>query len=311
MASRSTGTHAGLKSTSSGRSGRRPTRRPRPHRPRPPRELRDAGITPRKALGQHFLVDTRTLRRIADACDLTPETDVVEIGPGLGGLTVELASRAHRVIAIELDDALAAYLKRRFAGSNVSVLNLDALEANPAQVLGHAMPYVLAGNLPYNVAQPLLRHFLEANTKPKHIVAMVQAEVAQSIVAKPGEMSLLGISVQLYGQPKLLFRVAPTAFYPPPKVRSALVRIDVSPKPRSNVRDTEAFFRVARAGFSTKRKQIRNALANGLGIEASAAAEMLSRAGIDPRLRAQALTLDQWSALAKAWIALGRPEGAT
>lgn len=304
MASRSAGTRAGLRSTSSGRRGARP------FRPRPPQELRDAGIAPRKSLGQHFLVDRRALRRIADACELSTDTDVIEIGPGLGGLTAELSARARRVIAIELDGALAAYLKRRFAQTNVTIANLDALDANPAELLGHRRPYVLAGNLPYAVAQPILRHFLESDIKPKHIVAMVQAEVAESIVARPGDLSLLGVSVQLYGEPRLLFRVGPSSFYPPPKVRSAVVRIDVAAAPRAEARDTEAFFRVARAGFSTRRKQLRNALANGLGVEASVAAAMLSRAGIDPSLRAQALTLEQWAALAEAWAALGRPGGA-
>ena len=204
---------------------------------------------------------------------------------------------------------MAAYLERRFDGANVAVLNLDALDVNPAELFDDSRPYVLAGNLPYNAAQPILRHFLEATAKPKRIVAMVQAEVAESIVAKPGSMSLLAVSVQLYGEPRILFRVAPSAFYPPPKVRSAVVRIEVSPRLRADVRDAEAFFRVARAGFSTKRKQLRNALANGLGIEGTAASRLLERAQIDPTLRAQALSLDQWAALAKAWTAAGRPEG--
>jgi len=204
---------------------------------------------------------------------------------------------------------MAAYLERRFAGANVTVLNLDALDVNPAELFGDAKPYVLAGNLPYNAAQPILRHFLESPAKPKQIVAMVQAEVAESIVGKPGEMTLLAVSVQLYGEPRILFRVAPSAFYPPPKVRSAVVRIEVSPHLRANVRNAEAFFRVARASFSTKRKQLRNALANGLGIEGAAASRLLERAKIDPTLRAQALDLDQWAALAKAWTAAGRPEG--
>jgi len=204
---------------------------------------------------------------------------------------------------------MAAYLKRRFARANVAVLNLDALDVNPAGLFDDSKPYVLAGNLPYNAAQPILRHFLESPAKPKRIVVMVQAEVAESIVAKPGEMTLLAVSVQLYGEPRILFRVAPSAFYPPPKVRSAVVRIEVSPRLRADVRDAEAFFRVARAGFSTRRKQLRNALANGLGIEGAVAGEILVRAGIDPTLRAQALDLDQWAALAQAWIAAGRPEG--
>ena len=252
------------------------------------------------------------LRRIADAVELTPEHTVIELGAGLGGLSAELAARAGRVVAVELDDALAAYLQRRFAGTNVTVVHGDALELAPSAVLTRAEahpPYAVAGNLPYNVAQPLLRHYLEGLPKPERLVVMVQAEVAQSIAAKPGDMSLLACSVQLYGEPKLLFRVPPSAFYPPPKVRSAVVRISVSPRLRADVDDVDAFFRVVRAGFSTKRKQIRNALANGLRIDAKAATELLAAARIDATLRAQNLALDQWAALARAWAAQERPEG--
>ena len=263
-------------------------------------------------MGQHFLTGLRILRRIAAAADLSPEAIVIEVGAGLGGLTAELASRAARVIAIELDEALADYLRRRFAGTNVVVVQGDALALEPQQVLAQAAaspPYLVAGNLPYYMAQPLLRHFLEAQPPPQRLVVMVQDEVAESIVAAPGEQSLLGLSVQLYGEPRLLFRVPPSAFYPPPRVRSAVVRIDVAPQPRVQVDDIEAFFRVARAGFGTRRKQLRNALAHGLRIDPATAADLLAAAGIDPSLRAQALSLDDWAALAHAWIARGRPEG--
>lgn len=234
---------------------------------------------------------------------------MIEIGAGLGGLTAELSSRAGRVVAIELDDTLAPYLQQRFAGTNVRVVHGDALALEPADLID-SEPYVVAGNLPYNVAQPLLRHYLEAQPKPERLVVMVQAEVAESIAARPGGMSLLACSVQIYGEPRLLFRVPPSAFYPPPKVRSAVVRIDVAPGLRAQVEDVEAFFRVTRAGFSTKRKQLRNALANGLRIDAPVAAELLAAAALDGTRRAQDLSLDQWAALARAWVACGRPEGA-
>jgi 16S rRNA (adenine1518-N6/adenine1519-N6)-dimethyltransferase len=303
-----------LTSTSSARSRSPRARPPRKRRgPAPPRELREAGIAARKSLGQHFLTSTSTLRRVADACDLTPRHTVIEIGAGLGGLTAELSARAGRVIAIELDDTLAPYLEQRFANTNVAVVHGDALALQPAELLargGASEPYVVAGNLPYNVAQPLLRHYLEARPKPERLVVMVQAEVAESIVAQSGELTLLACSVQLYGEPRLLFRVAPSAFYPPPKVRSAVVRIDVAPRLRAGVEDVAAFFRVVRAGFSTKRKQLRNALANGLRIDAPIAAKLLALARIDATLRAQDLSLDQWAALARAWMARGGPESA-
>jgi 16S rRNA (adenine1518-N6/adenine1519-N6)-dimethyltransferase len=226
---------------------------------------------------------------------------VVEIGPGMGSLTEELALRAGRVVTIEKDDRLAAELAERFAGSTVHVVHGDALELQPLSLLGDAVPYVMAGNLPYAIAQPLLRHYLEAAPKPRRIVVMVQAEVAESIIAQPGEMTLLGLSIQLYGEPKVLFRLPPSAFYPPPKVRSAVVRIDVADRLRANVDDVDAFFRVARAGFSTRRKQLRNALANGLGIDAASAGGLLAHAGIEGTRRAQELSLDEWAALASAW----------
>jgi 16S rRNA (adenine1518-N6/adenine1519-N6)-dimethyltransferase len=236
---------------------------------------------------------------------------VIEIGAGLGGLTAELSSRARHVIAIELDEALAAHLRERFSGTNVTIVQGDALEIEPAALLAEAganAPYVVVGNLPYNVAQPLLRRYLETQPKPRRLVVMVQAEVAESIVANPGDMTLLAVSVQLYGEPKLLFRVPPSAFYPPPKVRSAVVRIAVTPALRAPVDDIQAFFRVARAGFGTKRKQLRNALATGLRVHSATAAELLASAGVDPTLRPQALPLEAWADLTRAWIAHGRPE---
>ena len=274
------------------------------------RELRKAGAFAKKSLGQHFLIDQRTLRRIAQAAALSADDTVIEIGAGLGDLTAQLAERAGRVIAIELDEKLAEHLRRRFDGTNVFVLEGDALAIDPAEALakaGATPPYIVVGNLPYNVAQPLLRHFLETQTKPERLVVMVQAEVAESITARPGKLSILGLSVQLYGEPELLFRVPASAFYPPPKVQSAVVRIDVARELRAQVADVAAFFELVRAGFGTRRKQLRNAIANGLGIDTMTAGAVLSRAGIQYTLRAQELTLEQWAALAHAWTQLGRP----
>ena len=143
-------------------------------------------------------------------------------------------------------------------------------------------PVCVAGILPYASALPLRRQLLEAQPPPKRLVVMVQAEVAESIVAGPGAMSLLGVSIQLYGEPRLLFHVPPSAFYPPPKVRSAVLRIDVAAQPRAGVRDVDAFFRLARAGFSARRKQLRNALSHRLRIDVATAGELLADAAVDP-----------------------------
>lgn len=260
----------------------------------------------KKSLGQHFLVDSSVVSKIADALEIADDDTFLEIGAGRGILTTELAARACRVVAIELDDKLADELNARFAGTNVEVVHGDALELDPEKVVGKAT-YLLAGNLPYNVAQPILRHYLEAQRRPERMVVMVQSEVADSIVAKPGQMSLLSVAVQLYGEPRLLFHVPPSAFRPPPRVRSAVVRIDVAGGLRAGVDDTRAFFDLVRAGFSTRRKQLRNSLANGLGVDAVEAAAWLSEAGIDATLRPQSLSLEQWATLYGAWASAGRP----
>ncbi len=236
---------------------------------------------------------------------------MIEIGPGLGGLTEELAAQAGGVIAIELDRRLVAQLSDRFADTNVTIIEGDALTLQPQEALAAADvtgPYIVVGNLPYNIAQPLLRHYLEAQPPPERLIVMLQAEVAESVVARPGAMSMLSVSIQLYGAPTLLFHVPPTAFYPPPKIRSALVRIDVAPELRADVSDIDAFFRVVRAGFSSRRKQLRNALANGLSVEPTVATKLLAAATTDPTLRPQALDIDQWAALTRAWLEADRPE---
>ncbi len=262
----------------------------------------------KKSLGQHFLHDEEVVRKIADALQISESDTVVEIGAGRGILTSALAERARRVVAVELDDRLAAQLHVQFDGTNVDVVHGDALELDPHTLVAEES-YLLAGNLPYNVAQPLLRHYLESQAQPQRMVVMVQSEVADSIVAKPGRMSLLSVAVQLYGAPRLQFRVPSSAFRPPPKVRSAVVRIDITPGLRAPVDDTEAFFHVVRAGFSTRRKQLRNGLAHGLRIDTATVDDLLRDADINPKLRPQALSLADWAALEHAWTRRGQPEG--
>ncbi len=269
-----------------------------------------AGLRARKSLGQHFLVDRRILRRIVTAAHLTAKDTVVEVGAGRGVLTAELAKRAGRVVAVEVDDGLCDYLRRRFEHiPNLTTVCSDILSLGPGELLqiaGATPPYVVAGNLPYNIAAAVLRLFLEAKEKPQRLIVMLQREVAESIVAAPGRLSLLALSVQFYAEPLLLFTVPPSAFRPPPKVESAVLRIDVRDQPAVAVDDIEAFFRFLRAGFSAPRKQLRNALSHALDIKGAAAGEALSRAGIDPSLRAQALTLEQWAKLYRVFEAEGR-----
>lgn len=256
----------------------------------------------RKSLGQHFLVDRGALHRVVAAADLNPEDLVIEIGPGLGVLTRELAKVARRVVAVEADEGMAFALGNVMAGSgNVSIVNADALQMEPGVLLAgpgvEAVPlhYKVVANIPYYITSAILRHFLEAAHKPSLMVVMVQKEVGEAIVARPGGMSILAVSVQFYGKPTIAGRVTSKSFYPAPKVDSVILRIDVYDKPPVNVAGADQFFRMVRAGFSSPRKQLRNSLAQGLGIPALESAAVLERARIDPRRRAETLDLREWA----------------
>ena len=258
----------------------------------------------KKRFGQHFLTDANILRRIVDAAELNPRHTVVEVGAGRGSLTEVLAERAARVVAVEVDRDLIDGLRERFqARGNVKIIEADVLARPPGDVLqaaGGREPYVVVANLPYNVAAAVLRHFLEASVRPERLVVMVQREVADAIVALPGAMSLLSVAVQVYGEARMVMRVAPGAFSPPPRVQSAVVRIDVAPAPRVD-EPMDVFFRVVRAGFSGPRKQLRNSLAMGLKAPQDAVERVLQVAGIDPKLRPQMLSIEDWAAITRAW----------
>jgi 16S rRNA (adenine1518-N6/adenine1519-N6)-dimethyltransferase len=260
---------------------------------------------PKKRFGQHFLSDVNILERIVDAADLLPRETVVEVGPGRGGLTAALADRAGTVIAVEVDRELIAPLRERFTGEpRVHVVQGDVLEYAPGALLrtgdGRA-PYTVIANLPYNIAAAVLRHFLEAEEPPRRMVVMVQREVAEAICASPGDMGMLSVATQVYGEPSIVMRVAPGAFQPPPAVHSAVVRIDVAARPRVDA-PLDAFFRVARAGFGNPRKKLRNSLSFGLHVKQDVVDAVGAVAGIDMGRRAQTLSLDEWAALARAWV---------
>ena len=265
----------------------------------PKRLLDEFGVRPKKSLGQNFMHDPNALEKIVRAAGLGPQDTVVEVGPGTGALTRHLAERARRVIAIELDDRLIPILIHQVGDlENVTLVHADILETDLALHIGPEEPYCVVANLPYYITSAILRFFLERAHKPRRMVVMVQEEVAQRLVAGPGEMSLLSVSVQYYGQVEIITRLAPGVFWPRPDVVSALVRIEpYRNAPPVRVADEAAFFRVVRAGFSQKRKQLRNALGAGLGISKEEAAALLEAAGIDPQRRAETLTLEEWGAL--------------
>ena len=266
-------------------------------------QLRRLNTRAVKGLGQHFLVDRGVLETIVSAAELGPADTVVEVGPGLGILTEELVSKAGKVIAVELDPKLAVALGRKlYQVPQLTVLNANVLYLDPGELVtgqtsasGDVQGYKVVANLPYYIASPVLRHFLEALLKPRLMVVMVQKEVGQSIVAEPGGMSLLGVSVQLYGKPMIVAYVPAQSFYPQPKVDSAIVRIDVYPRPAVDVADVSAFFEVVKAGFSAPRKQLRNALSLALQLGAPEVIELLEQAGIAPQRRPQTLSLEEWA----------------
>lgn len=275
------------------------------------RVLRKWNVRPDKALGQNFLVDQTILRRIAEAAQLTSEDVVLEIGAGTGALTELLAQDAGHVVALELDQQLIPILEEDLSGfDNVSIVQGDILGLDPADLIQkvrqqHESPplrYKVVANLPYYITSAVLRHLLEADPRPELMVITVQREVAERIVAAPGDMSILAVSVQFYGDPELLFRIKPGSFYPSPDVESAVLRVDVHSRPPLPEQENDAFFTVVRAGFSQRRKQLHNSLSAGLGerISKHEAAARLEEAGIDPRRRAQSLSVDEWIAVTHA-----------
>ncbi len=265
------------------------------------KQLRQLNARPSKGLGQNFLIDEDVLKTIASAAELTPDDTVVEVGPGLGILTSELLEKAGTVISVEVDSNLATALRHKFSSNpQLSVVNADILDLDLTELIHSHTPatnqnYKVVANLPYYVASPIIRRFLETSLKPSAMVIMLQKEVGQSIVAGPGHMSLIGIGVQLYGKPSIVDYVPPQSFYPAPKVDSAIVHIDVYPRPAIELDDIEGFFQVVKGGFSTPRKQLRNSLSRGLGLPTTETAQILEQAEISPQRRPQTLSLEEWA----------------
>ncbi len=279
--------------------------------------LRRFDLRMRKELGQHFLIDEGVLRLVISAAELTPTDVIMEVGPGLGIMTKELARQAGWVIAIELDNKLATVLKQDLVSfDNVTIINADILQIEPAVVLQEQkagfpptintpLNYKVVANLPYYITSAVLRHFLEASIKPQIMVVMVQKEIAEAIVAEPGQMSVLSVSVQLYGEPRIISYVPARCFYPAPKVDSAILRVELYPQPAVAVTDESSFFKLVRAGFSASRKQIVNSLTQGLGLPKAEVLPLLEKVDIVPQRRAETLTLDEWARLWQVFIQAG------
>ncbi|MEW5869679.1 MAG: 16S rRNA (adenine(1518)-N(6)/adenine(1519)-N(6))-dimethyltransferase RsmA [Chloroflexota bacterium] len=262
--------------------------------------LRRYGLRPDKRLGQNFLIDQAALQAVTAAAAIQPGDSVLEIGPGLGSLTRCLAAQASRVVAVELDGDLLPPLREALQPfDNVEIIQGDILALNPASLMP-ASGYLVVANIPYYITSALIRHLLESAhrpQRPQRLVLTVQNEVARRICAQPGELSLLALSVQVYGAPRRLTVIPANAFYPAPKVDSAVVRVDLFPEARFPAAQLNLFFRLAKAGFSQKRKTLRNALAGGMRWSPSEAQVHLENAGIDPQRRAETLSLEEWERL--------------
>jgi len=265
-----------------------------------PNLLRQHGLHPDKRLGQNFLIDPNALQRIVDAAEIKTDDTVLEIGPGLGSLTRLLAAQAKRVVAVELDAGLIPALEQVIAPySNVLIQQGDILSFDPSKLMENS-GYLVIANIPYYITSAVIRHLLESRCQPRRLVLTVQREVAERICADPGEMSLLALSVQVYGSPQIVERIPSSAFYPAPQVDSAVVRVDLYPQPRIASPLLNLFFRLVKAGFSQKRKTLRNALAGGMHWTTEQIVLYLSTAQIDPQRRAETLSLAEWEALASA-----------
>ncbi|MYH40959.1 MAG: ribosomal RNA small subunit methyltransferase A [Chloroflexi bacterium] len=276
-----------------------------------PAALRRAGLRPRSALGQNFLVDELALSSIADAALVGPGDTVLEVGAGPGGLTAELVSRVEptgRVVAVELDEELADLARRRVSSGRLEVLAANVLDFEAEDLLSEAgagPPYVAVGNLPYYITQPVLRRLLEAGEPPLRIVVLVQRELAHRIVGGRRRESLLSLLTRLYGEAEVVLELPPSAFWPEPRVHSALVRVERSPKPVLELAagEREALVSLLRAGFSAPRKQLHNVLPPALGLPADVVRAALEETAIEPSLRAQHLGLADWDRLLRLLLA--------
>lgn len=264
------------------------------------RLLRQHRIEPKHSLGQNFLVDPAIRDRVADAAGLTAEDDVLEVGAGAGALTIALAQRCRRVVAVELDRRLIPVLREVTGGlRNVEVVEADILRFDQSQAFPHG-GHVVAGNIPYNLTGALIRRLLDDEPRPRRLSLVVQKEVAERWTASGGA-SLATVAVQVFATARALFTIPTSAFMPPPGIDSACVVLEVRERPAVEVPDLNDFFRLVEAVFQFRRKQLGGALGRISGIGSTSAAARLREAGIDPARRPQTLELQEWEAVYRAF----------
>lgn len=259
--------------------------------------LHQYGLHANKRLGQNFLQDPYALEKIAQVAEIKPTDIVLEIGPGLGSLTRYLAAAAHKVIAVELDDRLFPALEAVIAPyQNIQLIHRDILDIEPKELVEQD-DYLVVANIPYYITSAVIRHLLETVPKPRRIVLTIQKEVAERICAGPGDLSLLALSVQVYGQPRIATRIPAGAFFPVPKVDSSVLVVDIFSTPLVPESQLDIFFQLVKAGFSQKRKKLRNSLSAGIHQVPAETEKLLRVVGIDPQRRAETLSLEEWKHL--------------
>jgi 16S rRNA (adenine1518-N6/adenine1519-N6)-dimethyltransferase len=264
--------------------------------------IRKYAIRPKKSLGQNFLIEHSGLRKVLSAAELQGDEQVLEVGAGLGSLTVLLAQNAREVIAIEIDQTLFPALQEAISQyKNVKTAHGDILELDLTNLLSDE-PFVVVANIPYYITSAIIRKLLETQKRPTHMVLTIQKEVAERIIARDGKMSLLALSVQIYGKPELVATIPAGAFYPAPDVDSAVLKLILYEQPFIEEANIDVFFKIATAGFSQKRKTLRNSLAAGLGISAQESEGLLDKAQIQSTRRAETLHLQEWQQLLDAYL---------
>jgi len=267
-----------------------------------PSLLKRHGITPKKSLGQNFLISHSALKQIVQTADLSRDDVVLEIGAGVGNLTRLLGTQAGRVVAVELDNRMLLPLEEILGGfENVEIVHGDIMRLKPSG-LGLIAGYKVVANIPYYITSALMRHLLESDPRPSLMVITVQSDVAKRMCAVPDDMNLLALSIQVYGAPRMVGNIPSSSFYPPPDVDSSVVSIQMFEQPFLPEEQLEILFRIAKAGFSQKRKTLRNSLSGGLRLSTGDAGNLLDASRIDPMRRAETLSLSEWKALTEKFL---------
>lgn len=259
------------------------------------RLMSELGIRPNKGLGQHFLFERGVVERMVREAGISDDDIVLEIGSGLGILTSELIRKAHRVVAVERDSALVDHLHNAFGDfPRFELVEGNALRMSSDDLIPRDEPFDVVANLPYSIGTAILRHLLEQPRKPRRVTVMLQKEVAERLIARPPDMSVLSVATRFYAEPRLAFSVSPTVFIPPPKVESAVVTLDVHDAFPLSSEAQELLFKIVNAGFRQKRKQVANSIADVLRVPKPLVAAWLANSDIDPTRRAETLSVEEW-----------------